>query len=180
MIGNISKSKGFKGDTGDAFTYEDFTEEQLAKLIGPQGERGHSTAISLRYDEETGNLYYNSDGILVDKEYVESQNIITKDNIGDYLNPLVKKKRTITLYASKWVKVSEKKYSQVVDISGVTPSSQVDLQLTLEDAELFHEVDISFLIINYGGVVTVYCIGQKPSTDCIVQATITEVNINEE
>ena len=32
MIGNISKSKGFKGDPGDAFTYDDFTPEQLADL----------------------------------------------------------------------------------------------------------------------------------------------------
>lgn len=179
MIGNISKSKGFKGDTGDAFTYEDFTEEQLAKLIGPQGERGHSTAISLRYDEETGNLYYNSDGILVDKEYVESQNIITKDNIVDYLNPLVKKKKTITLYASKWVKVSDNQYSQVVSVEYATPRSKIDLQPTPEQLAIFHEKDITFVTENDGGVITVYCIGQKPTADYNMQATITEVDINE-
>ena len=32
--------QGTKGDKGDAFIYEDFTEEQLAKLIGPQGPKG--------------------------------------------------------------------------------------------------------------------------------------------
>ena len=32
--------QGVKGDKGDAFTYEDFTEEQLADLMGPQGIQG--------------------------------------------------------------------------------------------------------------------------------------------
>lgn len=32
--------KGDKGDKGDAFTYDDFTPEQLAALIGPQGPEG--------------------------------------------------------------------------------------------------------------------------------------------
>lgn len=31
---------GRTGEKGDAFTYEDFTEEQLAGLVGPQGEQG--------------------------------------------------------------------------------------------------------------------------------------------
>lgn len=31
---------GIKGDKGDTFTYEDFTEEQLEGLKGPQGEAG--------------------------------------------------------------------------------------------------------------------------------------------
>ena len=29
-----------KGDKGDPFTYEDFTEEQLAALVGPTGPKG--------------------------------------------------------------------------------------------------------------------------------------------
>ena len=32
--------KGDKGDKGDAFTYADFTPEQLAALKGPQGDKG--------------------------------------------------------------------------------------------------------------------------------------------
>lgn len=32
--------QGSKGDKGDPFTYNDFTEEQLLALVGPQGERG--------------------------------------------------------------------------------------------------------------------------------------------
>ena len=32
--------KGDKGEKGDAFTYADFTQEQLAGLVGPQGPQG--------------------------------------------------------------------------------------------------------------------------------------------
>jgi hypothetical protein len=31
-------AQGPKGDKGDAFAYSDFTEEQLAGLVGPRGE----------------------------------------------------------------------------------------------------------------------------------------------
>ena len=103
---------GEKGDKGDAFTYEDFTAEQLAALKGekgdtgesgprgpqgekgdtgergpqgiqgeqgipgeqgPQGIQGYTPSVVLRYDEKTGNLYYDSDGILVGREYIETQ-----------------------------------------------------------------------------------------------------------
>lgn len=37
LIANI---KGKKGDKGDAFTYADFTPEQLAGLVGPKGDTG--------------------------------------------------------------------------------------------------------------------------------------------
>ena len=37
--------QGEKGDKGEAFTYEDFTEEQLAALVGPQGEKGADGVI---------------------------------------------------------------------------------------------------------------------------------------
>ena len=33
-------NKDLKVKKGDAFTYEDFTEEQLEALRGPQGEKG--------------------------------------------------------------------------------------------------------------------------------------------
>ena len=39
-IDNIQLQKGEKGDKGDAFTYEDFTPEQLAALKGPKGDKG--------------------------------------------------------------------------------------------------------------------------------------------
>ena len=79
MIGNISKSKGFKGDPGPIGPQGPQGEQ------GIQGEKGDSPAIVLRLDD-AGNLYYNSDGILVDKEYVESQNLVTKDEMKTYID----------------------------------------------------------------------------------------------
>lgn len=45
--GNVQGPKGEKGDTGskgDAFTYADFTQEQLASLKGPKGDKGDTGA----------------------------------------------------------------------------------------------------------------------------------------
>ena len=39
-IGRVVGDTGEKGDTGDAFTYEDFTPEQLASLKGETGDTG--------------------------------------------------------------------------------------------------------------------------------------------
>ena len=39
-IGRVVGDTGEKGDTGDAFTYEDFTPEQLAGLKGDKGDTG--------------------------------------------------------------------------------------------------------------------------------------------
>lgn len=48
---------------------------------GPKGMQGYTPSVVLRYDETTGNLYYDSDGILVGKEYIETQNLVTKDDL---------------------------------------------------------------------------------------------------
>lgn len=37
-IGRVVGDTGEKGDTGDAFTYDDFTPEQLAGLKGDTGD----------------------------------------------------------------------------------------------------------------------------------------------
>ena len=39
-LGRVVGDTGQKGDTGDAFTYEDFTSEQLAGLKGEKGDTG--------------------------------------------------------------------------------------------------------------------------------------------
>lgn len=74
MIGNISKSKGFKGDAGPVGP---------AGPQGIQGEKGDTPSIVFRYDEKTGNLYCSSDGILIDKEYIDSKNLVTKDEVAE-------------------------------------------------------------------------------------------------
>lgn len=71
----------------------------------------------------------------------------------------------------------DKRYSQVVEIEGVTNKSQIDLTPDDEQLLVFYEKDVTFVTKNEGGVVTVIAIGQKPMRDYTVQVTITEVNV---
>ena len=86
---------------------------------------------------------------------------------------------SISLPSSNWMEESANRYYQVVTIAGTTEFSKVDLQPTAEQLVIFHEKDIAFVTENEDGVVTVYCIGQKPVSDYTIQATITEVETDE-
>lgn len=81
---------------------------------------------------------------------------------------------TISAPAASW-KGGESPYSQVVEVSGISVNSKVDIQLSVEQMELFHDMDIAFTTENDAGVVTLYAIGDKPTADCEFQATLTEV-----
>ena len=84
---------------------------------------------------------------------------------------------SVTLYANQWVGISSP-YSQVVSIQGVTSNSKIDLNPTTEQLNIFHSKDLAFVVGNNNGIITVYCIGQKPTHDYTMQATISEVVIN--
>ena len=168
MVGNISKNG----------------------VRGADGKDGHTPSITFRYDADTGNLYCDSDGILVDKEYVDSKNLVTKEYLNYVIEQLketlgllsaksIVKTITISLPATAWEKDADNRYSQVVDIEGVTEYSKIDLQPDAGQLAIFHEKDITFVTENEGGKITVYCIGQKPMNDYNIQATITEVETNE-
>ncbi len=192
MTGNISKSKGVrgyrgeKGDKGDAFTYADFTEEQLADL---KGEKGDVPYVELIYNQATGDLYYSSDGIMVDKEYVDSNNLASKEYVNETLldlsNKVAPSPASITLYADrkKWTQDSEKMWHQEVQVNNatITPYSKVDLQLNAEQLAMFYEKDIALVTENDGGTITVYCIGGGlPENDYTIQATVSEVLVGGE
>lgn len=81
---------------------------------------------------------------------------------------------TVTLLASAW-QGAEDPYSQVVSIEGVTAHSKVDLQPSVTQLAIFHDKDLAFVTENEDGVVTVYAIGDRPTNDYTMQATITEV-----
>lgn len=86
--------------------------------------------------------------------------------------------RSVTLLADAWEGTASP-YSQVVTIDGVTKYSKIDLQPDAEQLSIFYEKDVAFIAENENGVVTVLCIGQKPMNDYVVQATMTEVIVNE-
>ena len=84
---------------------------------------------------------------------------------------------SITIYANKWEKASDDRWSQkvTVDNAVITPNSKVDLQPSSDQLSIFYEKDLAFVAENEGGIVSVYCVGQRPLNDYTVQATITEV-----
>lgn len=82
---------------------------------------------------------------------------------------------SITLSSSAWKTDAENLHSQVVSISGITEYSKVDLLPSVEQLAIFHNKDVAFVTENEDGVVTVYAIGDKPTTDYTMQVSITEV-----
>lgn len=184
MIGNISKSKGFKGDRG----YQGIQGEKGEQGIqGIQGERGYTPKVSLRYEQNTGNLYYESDDILLDEDYVESKDFATKkfviDTLSEYANKVAPSPASITLYADRWEQnEDETRWHQEVVVANadITEYSKIDLQLSAEQIAIFYEKDLAFVAENDGGIITVYCIGQVPENDYVIQATVSEVVVNVE
>lgn len=65
--------KGDKGDKGDAFTYGDFTSEQLASLKGEKGDTGEKgDKGDTGYSPLRGTDYWTADDILNIKNYVDN------------------------------------------------------------------------------------------------------------
>ena len=80
----------------------------------------------------------------------------------------------IVLLASAW-NGSDRLYSQVVAIDGITEYSQVDLKPSAEQLAALQGKDLVLVTENENGSVTVYAIGDRPEDDYIMQVSITEV-----
>lgn len=93
-------------------------------------------------------------------------------------NRFAKNISSIALLSDNWTGDASP-YSQVVEMPGITPHSKVDLQPSAEQLVIFHEKDLAFVTENENGVVTVFCIGQKPTNDYTIQIVTTEVVVNE-
>lgn len=91
---------------------------------------------------------------------------------------------TVTLLAANWSECTDDEGNTIEDswcqvvLQGsedITVNSKVDLQPSTNQLAIFHEKDLAFVAENEDGVVTVFCVGQKPTHDYTVQATVTEV-----
>ena len=80
----------------------------------------------------------------------------------------------LSLRASDWTG-TESPYSQVVEVSGVTANSKVDLNPTGEQLNSLATNRTILNTANDNGTVTVYAVGNKPTEDYTMQVTITEV-----
>lgn len=88
---------------------------------------------------------------------------------------------SVTLYADKWEQADDDRYYQVVTVTNatITHNSKVDLQPSSEQLCIFHEKDLAFVTENENGIISVFCVGQVPTNDYTIQATVTEVIGNE-
>lgn len=85
---------------------------------------------------------------------------------------------SVNVLASDWIG-NTSPYSQRVTIDGITENSKIDLNPSVEQQDIFRKKDLTFVTENDGGIVTVFCFGQKPTRDYTMQITITEVIVNE-
>lgn len=129
-------------------------------------------ALKMNYPNTT---IQNDENAYMDVEYVVDTKLYINSIVGTPPSTI----SYINLPASKWQDAEEDDlYYQVVSISGVTENSKIDINPSVEQLAIFHKKDIAFVTENEDGVVTVYCIGQKPLLDYSMQITITEVISN--
>lgn len=71
-------------------------------------------------------------------------------------------------------KGGESPFSMSVGVDGVSISSKVDVQIWPDQLALIGDQIITFMAANNGGIVTLYAFGDKPRTDLVLQAAVTE------
>lgn len=159
----LESLKGEKGDKGDR-------GEQGIGIQGEKGEKG-----------DTGNsgVYVGSGDMPEDcnVQIDPDGNTLTIEMLIKKVIEETSKISSVTLLASDWIGETSP-YSQAVTVLGATENSKIDLNPTIEQLNIFHNKDIAFVVENSDGDITVYCIGQKPTSDYTIQATITEVYAN--
>ena len=123
---------------------------------------------------------------------LEYDNGVPRLKIGDGINEfsalpymsvdsfILPKPISVTIYADKWEQASDDRWYQVVSVDNatITPNSKVDLQPSSEQLVIFHEKDLAFVAENEDGAVSVFCVGQVPTNNYTIQATVTEVIVN--
>ena len=90
------------------------------------------------------------------------------------MQKILPKVTDIYLPAANWTGDTNP-YSQIVNVSGVTENSKIDLQPTAIQIVELQDADIALVAENDAGVVTVYALGGKPEVNYTMQAFITEV-----
>lgn len=157
-----------RGTKEDWIKYE-ATEGHIKPLAGE---------LVLEYDENNIPRLKIGDG---EKEFSQLEYM----SVDSFILP---KKPYITLKANDWVQCVDdngdlitNRHHQVVTVSNgiITPNSQVDLQPDPDQLIIFRKKDLAFTAINEDGVVTVYAVGVKPTDDYDIQATVTEVIIDD-
>lgn len=146
MVGNISKTRGVLGATGPQ------GKQGPKGDAGEQGPKGDTPSIVLRYDPETGNLYYSSDGILIDKEYIESQNLVARDEVNELTQFVINLNSSFA---------GDKTYDEIVEaykdgkeIIGVMPDMNITFRFALT---AYSDTGVQLMAIMANSVLTIMC-----------------------
>lgn len=102
----------------------------------------------------------------------------TTEALLNLANKVAPSPASVSIYANEWEQDDEEpRWHQVVEVANatITSRSKVDLQPSAEQLTVFYEKSLAFVTENDNGVVTVYCIGQKPENDYTIQVTVSEV-----
>lgn len=83
---NLGKLQGPKGDKGDAFTYQDFTDEQLAALKGEKGEDAKINGVNSISIVQGDNIVLTQNDNTLTISTVTLSNVATSGNYQDLLN----------------------------------------------------------------------------------------------
>jgi hypothetical protein len=164
LVGSLNATNGYDGKSAYEIAvnngFEGTEEEWLASLVGKSGVYVGSGDMPEGYN------------VQIDP----SGDVLTMDEIIRVVTAQINKISSVTLLASEW-QGETSPYYQNVEISGTTENSKINLNPTVEQLNIFYNKDITFVAGNNKGVITVYCIGQKPMNDYTMQASITEVNV---
>ena len=83
---------------------------------------------------------------------------------------------SVTMLSSNWNEEDDF-WSQIVECNGINMNSKLDLQPTPAQLVELQDSEISLMATNNNGVVTIYAIGDKPTSDMAMQILITEVSV---
>ena len=178
LNGTVPSKGTIKGSLNAVYGKDGASAYEVAKRNGFKGTEAEWLA-SLKGDTGNSGVYVGSGDMPDDCNVQIDPNgkPLTIDEIIQSVLAQINKIKMVTLFADKW-EGEASPYSQVVTISGVTKNSKIDLNPTVEQLSIFHTKDLAFVVENDDGVITVYCVGQKPTNDYTMQATITEVATN--
>lgn len=110
-------------------------------------------------------------------EYITRIRTATGDRQIDY-NALANKPlkmATVSLPSENWAGANSP-FSQTVTVNGITSNSKIDLQPTPAQLLELQDAEITLMIANENGVITVYTLNNKPTKDYEMQVLITEVS----
>jgi hypothetical protein len=130
--------------------------------------RGSRTTLDA-YEKHDGYAYFCTDDGSFHIDYKDADGALKRKQI------TVSKTATISLPASGWSK-STNTYSQVVTVAGATVNSKIDIYPTPEQLVELQITGISLVAVNEDGVVTVYALNNKPTSDYSIQVVLTELS----